>query len=182
MINKKYFLILFLFLTPTIFGQFQTNKNIVGPSVGFSFLGSSIQFGLNHEYGIVLDESNSDGSGKIGIGGIFRYWSYKEEFPVVEWSYSNILIGVQTNYHFQISKSDFDPWAGLILAYNFGSVKSKIILQNVQFDRIKNGGVFIGANAGLRYWIDGNTALSMRIGFGNQNYGALDLGLEFILD
>ena len=71
------FILIFLFLfSYNLFGQFESNKHIVGPSFEFLFLCSSFQIGVNHEYGINLVDMAFDEAGKIGIGGIFRYWNY----------------------------------------------------------------------------------------------------------
>lgn len=179
MIHKIFSLFFILILPSVIFGQFETNKNHLGPSVGFSFLGSTIQFGLNHEYGISLEELGIDKVGKLGIGGVFRYWDYKENFPNVEWDYTDILVGIQTNYHFYMANDKVDPWAGLIIAYDFNSVNSKI--KTVGYEAIEEsyGGLWIGAQAGARYWFNKDMAISIRIGFGTINYGSLDLGFDY---
>ena len=175
--NRNKFILLFLlFFSVNIFAQFQNHKHTVGPSVGFSFLGSTVQLGINHEYGIPLTDK-----GNLGIGGIFRYWSYSEEFPAVKWSYSNVLIGFQTNYHFFLNTANLDPWAGVILAYDFRSANREIILHNVNFNNADDGGFWIGAQAGARYWINKQIALNVRIGFGTLSYSALDIGFDYTL-
>jgi hypothetical protein len=176
MIHNKIFLLL-IFSVTSIFGQFKDYKHVVGPSIGFSFLGSTIQLGINHEYGIELSDV-----GKLGLGGVFRYWSYSEVFPNVEWSYSNILVGLQSNYHFILNDSRFDPYAGIILAYDFGSANKKIIVQNVNINNSHNDGFWIGAQAGTRYWISEKLAVNARIGFGTLSYSALDIGFDFTFD
>lgn len=62
--------------------QFSAGKHHLGPSVGFSFLGSTPQFGLNYEYGMDVKDF-----GLIGIGGIARYWSYSEDYYYGKWKY-----------------------------------------------------------------------------------------------
>ncbi|MCB0751603.1 MAG: hypothetical protein KDC52_09030 [Ignavibacteriae bacterium] len=179
MIHKKYIFIILLFAASNISAQFQSGKHTAGPSVGFSFLGSTIQLGINHEYGFTLRDLGIENDAKIGIGGIFRYWSYSEVFPLVEWSYSNILIGAQANYHFMLKDPNFDPWAGIILAYDFGTVNGSFLTSNIRINDPSNGGLWFGAQAGLRFWINNQMALSLRLGFGTLSYGALDIGLDY---
>jgi hypothetical protein len=174
MISKKYILLLLVVFSINVFGQFQNYKHILGPSIGFSFLGSSVQLGLNHEYGIALTDN-----GDLGIGGVFRYWSYSEEFPAVKWSYSNVLLGLQANYHFILKNTNFDPWAGLIFAYDIRSANKEILIQSVNFHNSDDGGFWIGAQAGARYWVNNQIAFNFRIGFGTLSYSALDIGLDY---
>jgi len=171
---KKIFLVLLLSaaLSPS-FAQFEVNKNYAGPMLGLSFLGSTIQIGGAYEYGMYIDNF-----GKIGIGGLIRYWSYSEGFAGGRWSYTDFLIGAQGNYHFDVKDNKFDPWAGLVLAYDAGSVDwegpTSFYHSNPSY-----GGLWLGLHGGLRYWINPNIGLSARIAFGTLSYGALDLGVDF---
>ncbi|MDY0083085.1 MAG: hypothetical protein RBR74_07885 [Ignavibacteriaceae bacterium] len=153
--------------------QFSPNKHHLGPSVGFSFLGSTPQFGLNYEYGMDVKDF-----GLIGIGGIARYWSYSEGAGSWGWKYTDILIGVQANYHFKISDGKFDPWLGVTLAYDAGSV-SWDGPSGQSFATPTYGGMFFGGNAGARYWFSPAIAVAARLGFGSLGYGGLDLGVDF---
>lgn len=174
--KKVFFTIMVcLFIHGTSFAQFTAGKHYLGPSVGLSFLGSVPQFGVNYEYG--MDVQNF---GRIGIGGIFRYWSYSENYgfgSTGKWSYTNILIGAQANYHFKLEGSKFDPWLGVTLAYDAGSVKWDGPAGN--YISPTYGGMFFGANGGARYWLSPTVGLSARVGFGSLSYGALDLGVDF---
>ena len=179
MIHKIFFIII-LFLIPSfLFSQFSVNKHILGPSVGFSFLGSAVQFGLNHEYSMSLEELGIDQGGILGIGGVIRYWSYSENFVNVSWDYTDILFGVQANYHFYMSDDKIDPWFGLILAYDFGSSEAEIKTPGFRVGDESHDGVWLGANAGIRYWFAENMAVNMRIGFGTLSYGAIDIGFDY---
>jgi hypothetical protein len=156
--------------------QFTANKSYLGPSIGLSFLGSTPQFGANYEYSMDLENF-----GRVGIGGIFRYWSYSEGSGFGSgwnWKYTDILIGVQGNYHFKLTSDKFDPWAGLTLAYDAGSV-SWDGPSGYNYASPGYGGLFIGANAGARYWVSPTIGISARVGFGSLSYGALDLGVDF---
>jgi hypothetical protein len=179
MVHKIFLSIAILLLPSLSFGQFEINKHIAGPSIGFSFLGSTTQIGLNHEYAVLVRDIGINEPGILGVGGIFRYWSYSENFANVDWSYTDILLGVQTNYHFYFKNDNIDPWFGLVFAYDFGSVKSKIKTVGFMAGEESHGGFWIAANAGMRYWIKNNLAINVRIGFGTLSYGALDLGIDY---
>jgi hypothetical protein len=175
--RKSVFIIFLLFLiicADKSSAQFELNKHYIGPSVGLSFLGSTFQIGINYEYAL-----HRDNFGKIGIGGIFRYWSYSEAFPGGKFSYSDVLIGVQGNYHFQLPDTRFDPYAGLVLAYDAGTVDWSG--DGIERDTPVYGGFWIGVHGGLRYWFTPTVALNARIGFGTLSYGALDIGVDFKL-
>lgn len=169
---------LFLFLVTAALitsanAQYEIGKNYAGPSIGLSFLGSTAQFGLNYEYAFVIEDF-----GTVGAGGIFRYWSYKESFYGGHWSYANILIGAQFNYHFKMDNKKFDPWAGAVLAYDAGSVDLKDN-NNLFYAEPSHGGLWLGFHGGTRYWITPTIALMGRVGFGTLSYGALELGVDF---
>lgn len=180
MIHNKYIFLLLL-LPSFLFGQLEVNKNMVGPSAGFSFLESTLQLGLNHEYNIDLGDIGIKSDGILGIGGIFRYWNYSEKFRDFQWDYTNILLGVQTNYHFYFPSDNIDPWFGIVIAYDFGNADLKITNSFINVVNKDYGGMFIGAAAGIRYWVSKNIGISARIGIGSSSYGALDLGIDYQL-
>lgn len=161
-----------LFAFGSSFAQFTAGNHYLGPSVGLSFLGSTPQFGANYEYGMDVE------FGRIGIGGVFRYWSYSENYFTGKWSYTDILIGGQANYHFKLQNSKFDPWVGVTLAYDAGSVKWDGP-SGYNYVSPTYGGLFFGGNAGARYFLSPTLALSARVGFGSLSYGGLDLGVDF---
>lgn len=173
----KNILLVFVFLSVNTFAQFKSADNYLEPVVGFSFLGSTAQYGFNYEHTFLIEKEH-----KVGIGIIARYWKYSEYFITTKTSYADFLFGVQTNYHFYLRNKRVNPWIGLVFAYDFGSAKTSwtsnvhpaVILKSPEY-----GGAWIGVHAGLRYWLTPNIALSTRIGFGTMNYGALDLGVIF---
>lgn len=164
--------IICLLFQSSVNAQYTPEKHYAGPSIGLSFLGSSFQFGGNYEYGI-----NIENFGIIGIGGILRYWGYSENFTGGKWSYTNILIGAQGNYHFTIKNNEqLDPYAGIVLAYDGGSVSYSGPGKN--YPTPSHGGLWIGAQGGIRYWFNPDLALTARVGFGTLSYGALEIGLD----
>jgi hypothetical protein len=179
--SLRFFVILFVFSLLTFFStskaQFVNGGNYFGPSIGLSFLGSSPEFGVNYEYGL-----NLENVGTVGIGGIFRYWSYSESYNYGfygsgEWKYTNILIGAQGNYHFKVPDSKFDPYLGIILAYDAGSTSWSG--PNIYGASVSAGGFWAALQAGGRYWLTPTLALTARLGFGSLSYGGLDVGVDF---
>lgn len=172
-------LFILILLPSTFYGQFESGKHIIGPSLGLSFLGSTIQFGINHEYNINLNEIGIDEPGVLGVGGVFRYWRYSENFTHVKWSYTDVLFGVQGNYHFYMSNDKIDSWTGLVLAFDFGSSSNEIKTKNYIVQEVNHGGLWIGAQAGIKYWFEPNMAIGTRIGFGTSSYGSIDLSFDY---
>lgn len=174
--NKKNFLlvsIIFISLHTAVFSQYNEGKHYAGPSVGLSFLGSAFQIGGNYEYALQVENF-----GLIGVGGILRYWGYSENFIGGKWKYTNILVGAQGNYHFKIKNLEqLDPYAGIVLAYDGGSV-SYNGPDNRNYPTPSHGGLWIGAQGGLRYWFNPSIAATVRVGFGSLSYGALELGVD----
>lgn len=167
------FAVFFLFSTKG-YSQYELNRSYLGPTIGLSFLGSTPQFGLNYEYSMQLQDF-----GSVGFGGVFRYWSYSEDYFYGKWSYTDILIGAQGNYHFKVTNDKWDPWVGLTLAYDAGSVKWDG--PYATYASPSYGGFFLGAQGGVRYWVSPTLAIVARIGYGSLSYGALDLGVDFKL-
>jgi hypothetical protein len=158
---------------------FVAGKSYLGPSVGLSFLGSALQYGVNYEYGMKME------FGMVGIGGVFRYWGYSEDFGYYggagKWKYTNILIGAQGNYHFKMDPgSKIDPWVGVVLGYDASSVKWDGPGGNT-FSSPTSGGLVLNAQGGARYWFSPTMAVRASIGYGSMSYGALDLGIDFTL-
>jgi hypothetical protein len=153
--------------------QYVDRGNYIGPCIGFSFLGSVPQFGANYEYGL-----NVPNFGLLGIGGVFRYWGYSDSYFGGKWSYTNILIGAQGNYHFIIpGNSKLDPYAGLVLAYDGGSVSWSG--PNYNYSSPSYGGFWIALQGGLRYWVSPTIAITGRLAFGSLSYGGLEVGADF---
>lgn len=165
-------IVIFLFLLPTkAEAQFNAGKNYLGPTLGLSFLGSTPEYGVDYERGIELQNF-----GTIGIGGLFRYWGYSESYFGGKWSYTNILIGAQGNYHFK-TQSKFDPWLGIILAYDAGSVSWSGPFGSYASPAV--GGFWTALQAGARYWISPTVAIRANFGLGTLSYEALDVGVDF---
>lgn len=71
----------------------------------------------------------------------------------------------------------FDPWAGLTLAYDAGSVSWDG--PNYNYASPTYGGLFLGAQVGGRYFFTPTLAGVVRLGFGSLSYGAFDIGVDW---
>ncbi len=163
--------LLVFFLPVKSNAQFDVGAHYAGPSLGFYFHGSSIILGGNYEYGMELKDI-----GKVGIGGIVRYFSYDAGW----WSYSDILLAAQGNYHFNLESKKFDPWAGLVIGFDIGSVDYSGP-GNQYYVEPSYGGFLIGLQGGARYWFSPSMAVVGRLGFGSLSFGYFDVGLDFKL-
>jgi len=144
-------------------------RTYVGPSVGFSFLGSVPNLGGNVEY--ALDQN-------IGVGGLIRYWSYSQDLILSKYSYSNILIAGQANYHFRLGVDKLDPYVGIILGYDIQSVTLK---SGTGKEGVSGSGFVATPYGAVRYFFRDNMAFVARFGYGTFSYGALEVGLDFRL-
>jgi hypothetical protein len=160
-----------IFFSQASYSQFLPENHYLGPSIGLSFLGSVPEFGANYEYGMEIENF-----GLVGIGGIFRYWSYRTTW----WSYTNIVLGAQGNYYFDVDMENISLFAGLVLAYYGGSVSWRGF-DNGRFTTPGHGGLYLAAQGGGRYWFSPSMALSARFGVGTLSYYALTVGLDFRL-
>jgi hypothetical protein len=159
-----------LFQSP-LNAQYTIGKHYAGPAIGLSFLGSALQLSGNYEYAI-----NVENFGNVGIGGVLRYWGYNENFFGGKWSYTSIFIGAQGNYHFEIKgNNQLDPYAGIVLGYEGGSVSGPSGI----FSTPSHGGLWLGFQGGMRYWIKPDLAITGRVGFGTLSYGALEFGVDW---
>ena len=162
-------LTILFFAFGTINAQFQEGKSHAGPSIGLSFLGSTASFGANYEYGMKM----ADIPGLIGIGGVVRYWSYGEIY-----TYTDIIIAAQGNYHISLKNKKLDPFIGLILGYDINSWS----YDGPYSDYLTNttsGGLVLGLTLGTRYWFSPNMAVNARIGSGSNSGSTLDFGIDF---
>jgi hypothetical protein len=150
--------------------QFIQECHYLTPSIGYAWNGSTIDFGLNYEYAFENQLKN------IGIGGMFRYLNYKEDFYLSIWSHSYFYLGFQGNYHLKQNNPDLDPSFGFIFGYNFYSLSWD---NNYDYIDTKDySGLFFAAHVDLRYWITPKVGISSRLNFGSTYFGSFDIGLD----
>lgn len=103
---------------------------------------------------------------KIGIGISVNYLrnsaSYDMGSTAVDMTISQLAIAIRGAYHFKLSNTKFDPYAGAGLAYRNFSYKSSVSSVNFAF----GSPVGIQAFAGSRYFFTNNIAAFAEIGYG----------------
>lgn len=169
-----------LLLSSLSFAQFEVGKHHAGPSLSIGFGGWGLGFGADYEYGMSLKEIGVDAPGTLGIGGIFRYYNWSENFGLAnyDWSYTDIIIGAQGNYHFKLDNSKLDPWVGLVLGFDISSSSWDGPSGLGSNYSASSGGLFFNGNAGCRYWFSPNMAARATFGFGNL-VSSLIVGVDF---
>jgi len=176
-------LVLFFFMG-NINAQFEMGKHYVGPSLGVGAGGYGLSFGADYEYGISLKEIGFDEPGALGVGVILRYYSWSQSFTFLnltyEWSYTDIIIGAQGNYHFKLSNEKFDPWVGLILGFDISSASWNGPDNFGGNLDASTGWVFFNASIGARYWFSPTIAARIGFGFGNI-VSSIIFGVDFKL-
>lgn len=162
------------------FSQLKEKDNLLGGSIGFWAKGEVPMFGLNFE-----SQLTQAGIGTISLGGIFRYYSYSYNYSNGDSrKYSFSSFGIQSNYNFnQIGEGKFIPFFGLVLGYNYVNTtytdftKRGVYISDVTY----KSGAWLWGQGGFRYFFSPNVAGSVRIGFGNNDFNTLELGVDFKL-
>lgn len=166
-----------LLLTVSSFAQLKEKDNLLGPSLGFWPHGSAITLGVNYEYQLSQVEI-----GTISLGGLFRYTSWRNNFPENDYfDYTFITFGFQSNYNFnQIGEGKFVPFVGLVLGYNSINA-SYVSTHGIIYNASYNSGFWVWAQGGLRYFFSPRVAGVVRIGLGNFDFDAIEIGVDFKL-
>lgn len=173
---KKFIVLFFVAFFSLAHSQYIKEKHYLGPSLGLSFLGTAPEIGANYEYSI---------DNNFSIGGIFRYFSYSEDFPFYygKYSYTYVFLGAQGNYHFELDNKKIDPFAGLVLGFNtrshtwdYWEGKKGVLVPRAS----GNSGLYLSAHGTFRYWIKPNLGLQVRLNLGN-SYSAIDFGVDWKL-
>jgi hypothetical protein len=177
---KKILVVLFslLFLSSMSFAQFEVGKSYIGPSIGIGFGGYGLSFGADYEYGMSLKDIGVDAPGALGIGGLVRYYNWSESYFTYKWSYTDIIIGAQGNYHFKLENNKIDPYLGIVLGFDIASSSWNGPTGFGDQYSTSSGGLFFNGNAGVRYWFSPTMAARASFGFGNI-VSSLILGLDF---
>lgn len=167
-------------LTQISFSQLKENDNFLGGSLGFWAKGNVPLFGANFEANVV-----QAGIGTIGVGGIFRYYTFTNVFRNGDSRrYSFTSFGAQGNYNFnQIGDGKFVPFVGMVLGYNNVNHTYTDVSRNAVYitDISYTSGAWLWAQTGFRYFFSRSVAGSVRLGLGNNDFSTLELGLDFKL-
>lgn len=160
--------------------QMSEGDNLLGGSLGFWAKGNVPMFGLNFESNVV-----QAGIGTVGLGGIFRYYTFTNTYGNGDSRrYSFSSFGAQVNYNFnQIGDGKFVPFLGLVVGYNSVSNTYTDVTSNAVYisDVSYTSGAWLWGQTGLRYFFSRSVAGSVRIGFGNNDFNTLELGMDFKL-
>jgi hypothetical protein len=169
-----------LALCISLHGQLKERDHLLGGTLGFWPKNNVPTFGLNYEYQVSQVEI-----GTIGLGGIFRFYSYGVDYPNGDsWKYSFVTFGFQANYNFnQIGNGSFVPFFGLVLGYrSITGTYTDVTGHGVYISsRGYTSGAWIWAQTGFRYFFSPRVAGALRLGLGNQDFNALELGVDFKL-
>jgi hypothetical protein len=167
-----------LFFSSISLAQFEVGKHHAGPSLSIGFGGWGLGFGADYEYGMSLKDIGVDAPGILGVGGIFRYYNWSEDWFGGSWSYTDIIIGAQGNYHFKLDNNKIDPWLGLVLGFDIATSSWSGPSGIGDDHSASTGGLFFNGNAGVRYWFSPTMAGRVTFGFGNL-VSSLILGVDF---
>lgn len=158
-----------LLCTSTGKAQFREGGNWLGPVLTLAT--DPVGFGAQYEYGV---------NENIGIGGIVRYWGKSASTAGYSWSWSIVMPQLQAAYHF-MPGDQLDPYAGGRLGWAVYSYESDFLSAS------DDGGLFLTAYGGLRYFfnpnIAGNGQLEFRVAGEDYFGGSLQLtvGVDFVL-
>lgn len=142
-----------------------------------SVAGASMGFVGTYERGI---QEN------IGVGASIGYSGYSEDinagFYAGNWSYTNILILANGNYHIDLLKDEkLDTWGALHIGYNVASVSWEFTQNSFNFPEpatVSAGGFVFGLSANARYMLSENLYAAASVGFG---LGILNIGIDYKL-
>ena len=169
-----------IILSQLLFSQLKEKDNLLGGAVGVWAYGNVPTFGLNFESNIT-----QAGIGTVGLGGMYRYYSFTNHYTNGDFRrYSFSSIGFQANYNFnKIGKGKFVPYAGLVIGYNFvNNTYTDVTHHNIYlYDVSYNSGSWVWAQFGARYFFSRSVAGTVRLGVGNNDFNALELGVDIKL-
>ncbi len=162
------------------FGQLKERDNMLGGSLGFWAKGQVPMFGVNFE-----SQITQAGVGSVGLGGIFRYYSYSYNYSNGDSrKYSFSSFGLQANYNFnQIGDGKFVPYLGAVLGYNYvNNTYTDVTKRGVYISDITyTSGAWLWGQLGMRYFFSPSVAGTVRLGLGNNDFNTLELGIDFKL-
>lgn len=149
--------------------QFTEGGRYAGFHLGMSGVGSTASVGVQGQ--IAINE-------RISVGGWIDTWSYGQSYTFLgsstEWNTRYFAIAGTGSYHFPIAnKPKLDPFVGLSLGYYV--VNATTSASSGTFTG-SGSRVFLGGQAGGRYFFRENMSALALVGFG-ASY--LTLGMDF---
>jgi hypothetical protein len=160
--------------------QLKERDNLLGISLGLWPSNNAPVLGVNFE-----NQISQAGVGTFGLGGIFRYYTFGVTYSNGDSRrYTFSSFGVQGNYNFnQIGDGRFVPYLGLVLGYNSVNESYTNVTPNAVYitDITYQSGAWLWGQLGFRYFMSSSVAGGIRLGFGNNNFNAIELALDFKL-
>ncbi len=122
----------------------------------------------------------------IGVGATLGYSGYSEDigggFYTGKWSYTNILILANGNYHIDLLKNEkLDTWGALSIGYKVASVSWEFTKNTLNLPApatVSAGGFVLGLSANARYMLSEKLFATASLGFG---LGILNIGIDYKL-
>jgi hypothetical protein len=174
--KKSIFIIILMFVIAIpASAQLKERDNLLGGSLGFWARRNVPTFGINYE-----NQVTQAGIGTVGLGGVFRFYTYSDNYPDVDYKYSFVSLGFQANYNFnQIGDGRFVPFVGLVLGYNSVSSSYTTSSGRTYSNYAYTSGMWVWGQAGFRYFFSPNVAGSVRLNGGNYDFNTIELGVDF---
>ena len=144
-----------------------------GVGMGYTDIGAVVGLGNTGDAGIALGgrfekifKSLPDmNNGLLGLQVGLDWWSWNYNyFGGNSSSVSYIPIGVTANYHFKMENKKFDPFVGAGLGYQI--VNASCVVNGVDYCGSYSSEIYFIAKAGVRYFLNANTALYADAGAG----------------
>ncbi|MDP3683490.1 MAG: hypothetical protein Q8S01_06105 [Ignavibacteria bacterium] len=151
---------LVLLVSSFSFGQF-SGKSSLGLLAGFGGGGLT----GNGAIPIAAEFNFYNYSDKLQLGAFAGYSSTTADIvSTYKFTYTYIIVAGQGTYHFSPGEK-FDPFAGVALGYNIGSVSNDLPSNLSSFYTSTAGGLFYSGFAGFNYWLSQNFAVQARVGY-----------------
>jgi hypothetical protein len=116
----------------------------------------------------------------FSFGAYVGFAHSKDEYSMVgyDWSYTYtyVLFGARAAYHVNFGGEKLDPYGGLLLGYNYASVKTEGTA--ITGAAVDAGGLLLGGYLGARYFFNPRFAVYGELGYG---VGVLNIGATYKL-
>ena len=152
----------------------------VGIGLGSTLYTGTYYSGLIPPVSASLEFGVVDGileKGVVGVGPYIGYSSYKYEYSDWGWKYSNFILGVRGNFHYQFVDK-LDTYAGVLLGYNVASSKEfGDPVPGYDYSYSAGGLAWSGFIGGRYYFTDALSAM-LELGYGIA-YLNIGVGVKF---
>lgn len=156
---------------------FEKGTQLFKMGVGLNANGTPLE--VSYEKGIKEDFLGVDGL-VLGIGGNVGYYGYKEDFSLLNssysWKYTNIVVAGRALAHYPLINK-LDTYAGLVLGYNVASTK----YDGPNAGSVTSpsaGGLVLGGLVGARYEFSQNWGAYAELGY-SISYATIGVAYKF---